>query len=475
MAEERTDDDRLPVMPENVIPLRGTPVPAYELPEFVATTEAVAAEFARRHKDELRYVQDFGSWMHFRRGHWCMDRTGRAVDLAGALCRDVALKRPKDRKRVEMWGFVSGVEIRARAMKAMAADVDIWDTNPRILNCPDGTVELDTGEVRPHRRNDYCSKVTAATPAALDGPGCPLWLRFLERITDGNSDLIQFLQRMFGYCLTGLTSEQALFFLYGTGQNGKGVFLQTLSNIMGDYAQTAAIETFTAGQFEHHPEELASLRGARLVTAVETEQGKSWSESKIKVLTGGDKIRARFMARNSFEYQPHFKLAIAGNHKPALRSIDKAIKRRMHMLPFIVTIPDDERDDTLGDQLKHEWPAILRWGLDGAAHWMVQGLDAPAVVRDATTEYLEAEDALASWMEDECRDDPQAFTATSALYSSWRKWAEDCGEFVGSMRALSQALQSKGYVPLRTKATRGFRGIALKPVSATTQMEMRDM
>ena len=464
-----------PGMAENVIPLRSDPVPAYELPEFMPTTESVAAEFAKRHRDELRYVQGFGSWMHFAAGHWQMDRTGRAVDLAGALCRDIAMKRPKERKRVEMWGFVSGIEVRARAMKRLAADVDVWDTNVRILNCPGGTVELDTGEVRPHRRLDYCSKCTAATPAPVDAAACPLWMRFLERITGGNADLQAFLQRMFGYCLTGLTIEQALFFLYGTGQNGKGVFLQTLAAIMHDYAQTAAIETFVAGQFEHHPEELAVLRGARLVTAVETEQGKSWSESKVKVLTGGDKIRARFMRADSFEYQPQFKLAIAGNHKPALRSIDKAIKRRMHLLPFLVTIPDDERDDTLGEQLRHEWPGILRWGIDGAMSWMVQGLDPPAVVRDATTEYLESEDELANWIADECRDDPQAFTATSALYASWRRWAEDRGEYIGSMRAFAQGVQRKGYVSMRTMTARGFRGIALKPLTATTQVEMDHM
>jgi len=452
---------------DNVIPIR-TNVPAYMLPEFQITTEAVASEFAKRHANRLRYVREFGEWMVFTGGRWKMDRTGRAVDLAGTLCCEIGKERPKDRKKVEMWGFVSAVEQRARTLAKLAIDADAFDRNPRILNTPTGTIELDTGEMRAHRRIDYCSKVTECPPS--EG-GCPLWLRFLGKITGGDDGLQTFLQRMVGYCLTGGTAEEVLFFLYGTGQNGKGTFLQTISKIMGDYATTAAIETFTAGQFEHHPEELAVLRGARLVTAVETEQNKRWSESKVKLLTGGDSIRARFMRADSFEYTPAFKLVIVGNHKPALQSVDKAIRRRLHLVPFSITIEDDERDESLKEQLKKEYPAILRWAIDGTMAFLVQGLDPPPVVRDATAEYLDSEDAVGSFIEEECRKDPQAFTASSALYASWRKWAEDRGEYIGSMRAFSQCLMSKGFTYRRTESLRGFRGIALKPISAARAPE----
>jgi len=461
-------EPRIAEMPgENVIPIRAH-TPAYMLPEFQITTEAVAREFAKRHGNELRYVREFGEWMVFTGGRWKMDRTGRAVDMAGNLCCDIGKERPKDRRKVEMWGFVSAVEQRARALKSLAIDAGAFDLNPRILNTPSGTIELDTGEMRAHRRIDYCSKVTQVAPSDA---GCPLWLRFLGKITGGDEGLQTFLQRMVGYCLTGGTAEEVLFFLYGTGQNGKGTFLQAISTIMGDYATTAAMETFTSGQFEHHPEELAVLRGARLVTAVETEQNKKWSEAKVKLLTGGDSIRARFMRADSFEYTPVFKLVIVGNHKPALQSVDKAIRRRLHLVPFAVEISDDERDESLKEQLKKEYPAILRWAIDGTMAFLVQGLDPPPVVKDATAEYLDSEDAVGNFIEEECRADPQAFTAVSSLYSAWRKWADDRGEFAGSAKAFSQSLMSKGFTYRRTRDLRGFRGIALRPISAASAPE----
>ena len=182
------------------------------------------------------------------------------------------------------------------------------------------TVDLKTGQSYAPRREDYCTKVAACDP----GGECPLWWEFLERVTDGNQDLESYLQRVVGYCLTGLTSEHVLFFLYGTGANGKTVFINTIAGMMGDYAVTAAMEMFLASHGERHPTELAMLRGARLVVASETEDGRRWSEAKIKALTGGDKIAARFMRQDFFEFTPQFKLMIAGNHKPSLRSVDEA-------------------------------------------------------------------------------------------------------------------------------------------------------
>ena len=162
------------------------------------------------------------------------------------------------------------------------------------------------------------------------------------------------MQRVFGYALSGDTSAHALFFLFGTGANGKSVTIDTVAGILNDYHRTAAIETFTASSVERHPTDLAGLRGARLVTAVETEEGRRWAESRIKTLTGGDKIAARFMRQDYFEFSPQFKLVIAGNHKPGLRSVDEAIRRRFHLIPFTVTIPPASRDPQLREKLKAE-------------------------------------------------------------------------------------------------------------------------
>ena len=233
------------------------------------------------------------------------------------------------------------MERLARVDRRHAATIDQWDADLWLLNTPAGVVDLHTGAMLPERREDYMTKTTAVAP----GGECRLWLSFLSRITGGNEELLRFMQRMCGYALTGVTSEHALFFLYGTGANGKSVFLNTISGIMGDYARVASVEAFIASTSQHHPTDLAGLQGARLVTAVETEENRHWAESKLKALTGGDRIAARFMRQDFFEYVPQFKLIIAGNHKPGLRSVDEAMRRRFNLLPFTITIPICERDN----------------------------------------------------------------------------------------------------------------------------------
>lgn len=314
---------------------------------------------------------------------------------------------------------------------------------------------------------DYLTKITAVAPDPL----CPipLWQAFLERVTGGNVEYIKFLQRVCGYGLTGLTNEHALFFCYGTGANGKSTFVNTVTGCIGDYHRSAPIETFTVSNTERHPTELAALRGSRLVTAVETEEGRRWAESRIKSLTGGDKIAARFMRQDFFEFLPIFKLLIAGNHKPGLRSVDEAIRRRFHLLPFTSVIPKEERDLSFGDKLKDEWPGILAWMIEGCLDWQRQGLNPPAIVTAATAEYLEAEDSLAAWLDGAGDKDPNAFETTTDFFASWRKFAHENGEYVGSVRKFSQRLEERGAsIELRkgrdSSGCRGFYGLRLRSV-----------
>ena len=227
------------------------------------------------------------------------------------------------------------------------------------------TFDLRTGIGHPPDPRDYITKRTACRCAPAGAPR-PLWTAFLERITDGNAELQGFLQRYLGYCCTGFTSEHVFVFAYGTGANGKSTFINTVAQIFGDYATVADMSTFIASKVEHHPTDLAKLRGARLVVAQETQRGRRWDETKIKALTGGDKITARFMRRDFFDFMPTFKLFIVGNHKPRLGSVNEAMRRRLLLVPFTVQIPPDERDPRLAEKLKAEWPAILRWCIDGA-------------------------------------------------------------------------------------------------------------
>jgi putative DNA primase/helicase len=332
------------------------------------------------------------------------------------------------------------------------------------------TIDLRTGTTYPPRREDCITKL-AGTSLAKPGTACPLWLAFLDRATNGDSDLIGFLQRFLGYCMTGHVHEHVLVFLYGTGSNGKSVFTSTVAGIFGDYAITAPMEMFVESRFDRHPTEIAQLMGVRLVIAQETQKGRRWDEAKIKNLTGGDRLSARFMRGDFFHFKPSHKLMIAGNHRPSLRNVDEAIKRRILLVPFTVTIPASERDKDLGEKLKPEWPAILRWILDGNQEWRRIGLDVPQSVRDATDEYMSDQDTVAQWADEWLAKDPMAFTTSKSLFASWKHWCEERNFSPGTERGLTEALQDHGYEPQRKKFGRGFKGITLKANNAPNPHE----
>jgi putative DNA primase/helicase len=430
------------------------------------TDEALALRFAERHELDLRYVDAWGRWLRYDGQRWALDDTLLAFDLAREICREAAAEcdNKKLRRVLASAKTVAAVERLSKADRRLAASTDQWDADPWLLNTPDGTLDLRTGQLRPHNRHDYLTKITSVSP---DG-GCPVWLAHLLRIMDGNSDLVAYLQRVFGYALTGSTREHALFFGYGTGANGKGVTIGTVANILAEYHRTAAIETFTASNSDRHPTELAGLRGARLVSSNETERGRQWAESRIKTLTGGDKIEARFMRQDFFEFQPQMKLFIFGNHKPGLTSVDEAIRRRLHLIPFTVTIPADERDKDLPERLRGEWPGILAWMVEGCLAWQREGLNPPAAVRDATAAYLENEDLFGQWLA-EASDaevgNTYKWEPVGVLYESWRAYADRAGEKAGSKKAFSETMQGRGFVACQKghAKTRCLEGVRLRP------------
>jgi putative DNA primase/helicase len=201
--------------------------------------------------------------------------------------------------------------------------------------------------------------------------------------------------------------------------------------------------------------------------AIETEDGRCWAEAKIKSLTGGDRIAARFMRQDFFEYVPQFKLVVAGNHKPGLRNTDEAMRRRIHMIPFAVTIPESERDHKLSEKLRTEYPGILQWAIAGCLAWQREGLNPPAIVREATEGYLAAEDTLGRWIEECCTTAPRAWTVGADLFADWRKWCQQAGEFVGSRKRFAQQMEAHGFSPSRTGQARGFTGVALREDAVT--------
>lgn len=423
----------------------------------ISSDEAVALQFAERHRDALRYTAAWGKWHHYDGSQWVEDKTLLAYDLARAICREVAqlIGNSSEKKEATSAKKRAAVISLAREDRRIAATTGQWDIDPWMLNTPAGVIDLRTQVVRRQKPSDYLTKITAVAP----GGDCPRWAEFLNEITDGDESLQQFLQRTAGYFLTGDISEEVIFFAHGGGANGKGTFLHPITGILADYHRAAPIATFTEIRFEQHPTDLAMLKGARLVTASETQQGRRWDESRIKMLTGGDPISARFMRQDFFEYMPQFKPLIAGNHKPRLRSVDVAIRRRFRLLPFVVTIPEEKRDPQLKSKLRGEWPGILQWMLDGCAEWHERGLAPPEAVMAATSAYLDAEDTLADWIEACCYRDPNASDTVQRLFESWTKWADSAGERIGTKRELGDRLEEAGFKRKRTSGAREIVGL----------------
>jgi P4 family phage/plasmid primase-like protien len=342
-------------------------------------------------------------------------------------------------------------------------DATVWDTDLMVLGTPAGTIDLKTGKLRTASPDDYITKQTSVAPESGEPER---WLTFLRESLGDNEDTIRFLQQWCGYCLTGLTNEHALFFIYGPGGNGKSVFLNTIAAIMGDYAVTAAMETFTVSKFDRHPTELAMLAGARMVTASETEEGRAWAEAKVKQMTGGDPITAHFMRKDNFTFRPQFKLTIAGNHAPALLNVDDAMKRRFNIVPF--TVKPAKPDRQLEEKLRAEHGKILAWAIKGCLDWLDRGLVRPAPVTEATADYFESQDLFGQWVAEDCETGPEKWESPTPLYNAWCAYSREAGEDPGTMKLFTQNLQKRGYPSKRTgQKGRFYDGIALPKKAAS--------
>jgi putative DNA primase/helicase len=421
--------------------------------------EQLAKEFVSRYGIDFQYTKS-RDWLHWDGNRWCADDRRRVFSRARVVSRKFAQIANKTPLRRTLASAETRAAIVSLAQDDLAAGVDQWDTNRWLLNTPGGTVDLKTGQLQPHQRTHYITKITAAAPDA----NCPtlLWTAFLDRVTAGDRELQAYLQRVCGYCLTGLTNEHALFFLYGTGGNGKSTFVSTITGIANDYHRVVSTEVLMWSRNERHPTELAGLAGARIASAIEAGKGRGWDEPKLMKLTGGDEITARFMHQDFFDFMPQFKLMIAGNHKPGLRSINEAIRRRLHLVPFTVTIAKEERDQQLGDKLKAEWPGILAWMIDGCLVWQQIGLAPPAAVIEATDKYLEAQDLLAQFLDEFCEIDKRFTEQSSKLYQCWQTFCETAGEKPGSRSGFKEALEQKDFKYDRSERARAFRGLKLK-------------
>ncbi|SDG08502.1 phage/plasmid primase, P4 family [Sulfitobacter delicatus] len=421
--------------------------------------DALADRFADEHASQWRYLPAKANWFHWTGQVWKQDETREVRELARQACRAVASKceKPGEARRIASDKTISACLRIATSDPRLATRVSDWDAHPMLLNTPSGIIDLQTGEVLAHDQNFMLSQMAGASP----DQGCPRWFEFLDEITDGDRELQSYLSRLAGYCLTGSTQEQMFAFLHGDGANGKSVFLSTIAHVLGDYAVTATLDTFMASSNQRHLTELAGLQAARLVQVPETEQGNSWAEAKIKSVTGGERLRANFMRQDHFEFTPQFKLLIAGNHRPRIASNGEAMRRRLHIVPFDVTIPADRRDPKLLEALRMEADGILGWMLEGCNEWQRIGLAPPQRLLDTANSYFQDEDLVGQWISECCRMEPGMKAPSKVLFGSWKAWAEAAGVPSGSIKTFGEAMRSRGCRPISVKRARGWEGIAL--------------
>lgn len=438
-----------------------------------SSDDGLGLAFTRHYADDWRYCAAWGQWLSWTGARWNPDRALVLQHLVRGVCRAAQefADKPSQRSKLASASTVGGVERLARSDPRHASWAEDWDRDLWALNTPHGIVDLRDGALRRHARGEHMTKLTTASPQG----DCPTWRHFLADVTGDDIDLAKYLQRVVGYCLTGVTREHALFFLYGTGANGKSVFVNTLATILGDYATNAPMDTFMESRGDRHPTDLAGLRGARFVAASETEQGRRWNEAKLKAITGGDKVSARFMRQDFFEYIPQFKLVIAGNHKPAIRNVDEAMKRRLHMVPFTVTIPPERRDGRLTEKLLAERDGIMAWAVQGCLDWQHTGLRPPQCVIDATEEYFDEEDRVGEFVTEDFFVHRDARVTIEEAFHRWRERGEQRGEYIGTSRWLVQQLVGRGFVRTRlTGGTKGLVGLSLKPRSHNTRLPYVD-
>lgn len=452
----------LPGLPE--IPL----APTEEGSGFPDTDIANAARLVHRHGTHIRYTTAAG-WTVWDGKRWIHDERDVRIQ---AFAKETALsifdeiKNASDRnviirhaKHSQSKRSIDNMIALARSESGICIPLTAFDADPLLLNVANGTLDLRTGELRPHRRENLITKIV---PIAYDANAeAELWDGFLRRITERNEELYRYLRRLVGYLLTGSTTEQVLHFFFGLGANGKSVFSEIVSSLLGDYAVICSPELIMLRRHGGIPNDVARLRGARAALMNETTQGAKFDEAKLKDLTGGDSLTARFLHREYFDFRPTHKLVIRGNHKPAIVGTDEGIWRRLRLVPFTVSIPPDEQDRHLLEKLRAELPGILKWAVDGCLEWQRDGLQPPDCVTDAVQEYRTEADTLGRFIEEQCEVRAFAQVKSAAFFQRFQQYAEQASERWIPAKDLPGEMRRRGFEQRRTKSGVLYLGLEL--------------
>lgn len=430
--------------------------------------------FAHEYKDKVRYCMAWKKWLIWDGNTWRPDDCGEIFALSKDFIRGLYLRvaRTKDHERATELAkhLIKSESLRRRQALIESASLERSvritpldvDRENFLLNVRNGTINLTDGKLYEPAQAAYITKC-AAVNYKRRSP-CDTWNLFLMRIMDGNTQLLRFLQKAVGWAITGDMSEQVMFILYGSGANGKSTFLNTLMEIMGDYAMSTPTATFMNKHGEGISNDIARLRGTRFVTTVEAEEGKRMSEPLIKQITGQDVMTARFLYGEYFDFLPTFKIFMATNHKPVIKGNDHGIWRRIKLVPFTVTIPYEERDPNLMQKLRAEREGILNWMVDGCLLWQKERLGEPEAIRIATGEYQEEMDEIGMFIQECCILDTTGHlrVVSSVLYKGYLDWCERNSERSYGQRMFGIHLQNMGVKKDRTRTARYWVGIGMK-------------
>jgi putative DNA primase/helicase len=429
------------------------------------------------HGEDLRFCHPWRKWLVWDGRRFRIDATAELVRRAKDTTRRMwstaaALSDPERRDRAIKHSRETEKHARIRSMiELAAAEVGVpvlpeqLDSDPWLLNVPNGTLDLRKGTLREHRREDLITKLC---PAPFDPTAeCANWRHFQKRVTNGSAELMSFKQRAIGYALTGAVSEKRSLFIYhGPGNNGKTTELEVLREVFGDYAGQMRIESITEQRRREGnapSPDIADLRGLRFVVSSEPSEGQRLAENTVKYLTGMGRISARHLHQENFEFQQTWKIFMDCNHKPVIRGSDAAIWNRIGLIPFEVTIPDAEIDPELPAKLRNELSGILAWAVDGCATWKLHGLNAPASVQSATSEYRHEMDVIARFIEDCCVLADWSSAQGKMLYQAYQKWCAETGENALNLTNFGTLISKRGGIS-KTHVEQGvkYRGIGLR-------------
>jgi len=438
--------------------------------QFTDTTNAY--RLLAKYGKDIRYNALWKKWLVWNGSHWEMDDGYLIHDKGLHIIRgiyDELLKTAdyRDRLDIEKHAMQSESARRRKALIEVASWIpelniktDCLDKDPWLFNVKNGTIDLRTGEFREQRQEDYITRI--ANVEYDQNADCPAWKQFIMEIMNYHTDLIHFIQNAVGWSITGDTSEQTMFILFGTGANGKSTFLNTVMNLLGDYAIATPTETFMRKKGEQITNDIARLRGTRFVTTTEAEHGRRLSEPLIKQITGNDRMTARFLYGEFFNFVPTFKIWMATNHKPVIKGTDHGIWRRIKLIPFTTRIEEEKQDKHLEQKLMLEGPGILNWLVEGAKRWCNEGLKTPTVIIRATDEYRAEMDVIGNFIKERCMQKPGVSIRARELFKCYQGWCDENNEHAVSERFLGLRLKEMGFDQKRMNDGRYWQGIQIR-------------